>query len=90
MSIKIELSPIFAQHTNNQLVLRAKGKTVGECLDYLIKQFPDLKSAFFDKNDRLYRYIDIYVNGESAYPEELAKQVKDGDKLNILILVAGG
>jgi molybdopterin converting factor small subunit len=90
MSIRVELSPIFAQHTDNQLVLRAKGSTVGECLDYLIKQFPDLKSAFFDKNGRLYRYIDIYVNGESAYPEELAKPVKNGDKLNILILVAGG
>ena len=90
MSIRVELSPIFAQHTNNQLVIQAKGSTVGECLDHLVKRFPDLKSAFFDKNGRLYRYIDIYVNGESAYPEELTKPVKNGDKLNILILVAGG
>ena len=90
MSIKVEISPIFAQHTDNRLEFRLKGSTVGECLDQLIKQFPGMKSALFDQSGRLYRYIDIYINGESAYPDELAKPVKNGDKLNVLILVAGG
>ena len=29
-------------------------------------------------------------NGESTYPEELAKRVKDGDELNIVLMIAGG
>lgn len=90
MSIEIKISPIFSRYTDNQQTAKVKGSTVGECLDHLVKQFPDLKRVLFDKNGRLNRYINIYVNGESAYPEELAKPVKDGDKLNIVAVIAGG
>ena len=48
------------------------------------------KQALFDKSGRLHRYLDVYVNGESAYPEELVKPVKDGDNLQIVMIVAGG
>ncbi|MBI2979332.1 MAG: MoaD/ThiS family protein [Chloroflexi bacterium] len=32
----------------------------------------------------------IYVNEESAFPEELARPVKDGDELHIVTMIAGG
>ncbi|MBE9522435.1 MAG: ThiS family protein, partial [Proteobacteria bacterium] len=35
-------------------------------------------------------YVDIYVNLESSYPEELAKPVMDGDKLSVTLMIAGG
>jgi len=38
----------------------------------------------------LLNYVDIYVNQESSYPEELAKPVKDGDELHITMIIAGG
>ncbi len=90
MSIEIKISPVLAQYTNNQQVARVNGSTVGECLDHLVKQFPDLKQSLFDKSGRVHRYIDVYINGESAYPEELAKSVKAGDNLNIVTVLAGG
>ena len=90
MSIEITLSPVLVQYTKNQQVARVNGSTVGECLDHLVKQFPDLKQALFDKNGRLRHYIDVYVNQKSTYPEELVKPVNDGDKLHIVILIAGG
>jgi molybdopterin converting factor small subunit len=90
MSIEVKISSIFLRHTNNQKVAKVKGSTVGECLDHLVKQFPDLKPALFDKTGHLRRYVDIYVNDESAYPEELAREVKNGDKLDLLMLIAGG
>jgi len=90
MSIEVKISSIFLRHTNNQKVARVKGSTVGECLDNLVKQFPDLKPALFDKTGRLRRHIDIYVNDESTYPKELAKPVKDGDKLHVILVIAGG
>lgn len=90
MSIEIKISPIFSRFTNNQQIAKVNGSTVGECLNDLVKQFPDLKKALFDKSDNLHRYLDVYVNGESSYPEELTKPVKDGDKLNIMMLFAGG
>ena len=76
MSIEVKISSIFLRYTNNQKVARVKGNTVGECLNHLVKQFPDLKPSLFDKTGQLRRHIDIYVNDESTYPEELAKPVK--------------
>jgi molybdopterin converting factor small subunit len=90
MSVEVKISPIFTRYTNNQKMASVNGTTVGECLDHLVKQFPDLMPALFDKSGRLHRYIDIYVNQETAYPEELAKPVKKGDELHILMLIAGG
>ena len=90
MSIDVKISPILARYSGNQRTAKVKGSNVGECLDHLVTQFPDLKKALFDKNGRLHRYIDVYVNQKSTYPEELAKTVKDGDNLQIMMIIAGG
>jgi molybdopterin converting factor small subunit len=76
--------------TNNQASVEVNGKTVGECLAELVERFPGMKPELFGKNGRLLNYVDIYVNAESSYPEELAKPVKDGDKLTITLIIAGG
>ena len=34
--------------------------------------------------------VEVYVNLESAYPDELAKQVKDGDEIHLTYMLAGG
>lgn len=90
MSVEAKIPPVFTRYTDNQQSAEVNGSTVGECLDQLVKQFPDLKPVLFDKNGRLHRHLDVYVNGASAYPEELAKPVNDGDKLHIIMVLAGG
>jgi molybdopterin converting factor small subunit len=90
MSIEVNIPPHLAAYTREQLVAKVEGKTVGECLDDLVKQFPDIKPVLFDRNGQLYRYFDIYVNGESAYPQTITKPVKDGDKLHLVMIIAGG
>lgn len=90
MSVKININPLLYQYTNEQKIAEVNGDTVGQCLDHLVEQFPDIRKAIFDKNGKLLNYIDIYVNRESAYPEELAKPVKEGDELHIVITIAGG
>ena len=90
MSIKINVSLFLHQYTNGREVVEVNGSTVGQCLDHLVKQFPGIKQWLFDNNGKLHSYITLYVNGRSAYPEELAKPVKSGDELNILFMVDGG
>ena len=90
MSIKININPSFYHLTDNKGTVEVNGTTVGQCLNHLVKQFPGIEKAVFDKKGNLLNYIDIYVNQESAYPEELAKPVKDGDELYIIITLAGG
>jgi molybdopterin converting factor small subunit len=90
LSIEVKVSPLFYPYTNNQPSTAVNGSTVGECLDYLVRQFPKLKRALFDRHGRLHHHLNIYVNQASAYPEELARPVKDGDKLHIVMTISGG
>ena len=90
MSVKIKIPSYMKSFTNDMEVVELAGSTVGECLDYLVKQLPEMKKQLFSKDDNLFENIIISVNGESAYPEPLAKPVKDEDKLDIIFIVGGG
>jgi len=75
---------------NNTEVVEVNGNTIGECLNHLVNQFPGMKKQLFTKAGNLFENIIISVNGKSAYPEQLAKPVRDGDKLNIVFITSGG
>ena len=90
MSIKIKVPSYMKSFTNNKEVVEVKGNTVGECLSYLVKELPGMKKQLFSQDDNLFGTIVISVNGESTYPKQLAKPVKDGDKLDIIFIVGGG
>ena len=90
MSVKVNINQDLQQHTAKQEVVEVGGSTVGQCLADLVQQFPDLKPELFGKDGKLLDYIEIYVNMESAYPEELAKPVSDGDELSIIQMIFGG
>lgn len=90
MSVKINIHPFFSHLTNDQAVVEVNGSTVGQCLEQLVTQFPKVRNWLFEKDGKVNRLVDIYVNGESAYPEELAKPVKDGDELHTVVIIAGG
>ncbi len=88
--IKINIPSYMQPFTNSVAVVEVSGSTVGKCLNHLVKQFPGIKGQLFSKNDNLFENVIISVNGESAYPEQLAKPVKEGDELNILFIIGGG
>lgn len=90
MSIKIHIHKSHRQCTDGLSVVNVKGKTVGECLGNLIKKYPDIKEKLFDKKDNLLNVIEIYVNLESAYPNELIKKVSNGDEIYLTAKLAGG
>lgn len=91
MGVRINI-PWFLQYLipDDVKIAEVNGNTIGECLRHFVEQFPTTEKYLFDKNGKLPSYINIYVNEESAYPEELSKSVKDGDELNILIIIGGG
>jgi len=90
VGVKINIHKTQRQYTDGQEAVTVKGKTVGECLQALIQTFPRIKESLFDSKGRLLSVVEIYVNMESAYPDELAKAVKDGDEIHITVMLAGG
>ena len=90
MSAQIELSPVFGRYTQNHLAIKVEGKTFSECIDDLVRQFPDIKKVIIDKDGNFGHSYDIFVNGESSYPLDMSSPVKDGDILNIVPMIYGG
>jgi molybdopterin converting factor small subunit len=91
MTIKVNiLYPSLRQFTGNQEVVKANGKTIGECLGHLVKQFPGIERGLFDKHGQLLNYVYFFINGKGAYPTDLTKPVKEGDELTISLLLPGG
>ena len=90
MSVKINIPPGLRRFTHDREAAEVSGNTVGECLEQLARQFPGIEGEFLDEDGSVFQYVDIYVNGVSSYPEELAKAVKDGDEIYILREIAGG
>jgi len=90
MSIKISIPSYMKSYTNNTEIIEVTGSTVGESVNHLVKQFPQMKKMIFSENNNLFENIIISINGESAYPKQLTKPVKDGDELKIMFIIGGG
>ena len=83
--------PLFLKHLTDDLkTVQVQGQTVGECLHDFVERFPLTREFLFNRDGGLLGHIDVYVNGLSSFPEELAKKVQSGDRVSILFLIEGG
>ena len=90
MAIKIRLCPSLYEAADGEPLTEVNASTIGQCLEQLAQRFPNTAKWLFDRAGEVQDYLDIYVNGESAYPDALAKPVRDGDEINIIFLLGGG
>lgn len=90
MSVTVNIHKTHRRYTDGKEIITVEGNTIGECLDDLIRQFPDMKKTLFDQEGRLSNLLEIYLNLESAYPDELLKPTKEGDEIHITVMLAGG
>ena len=90
MPVNIHIHATHRQFTDGLEVVSVEGKTVGECLNRLAQQFPGMEKALFAKKDKLLNVVEVYINHTSAYPNELARPVKDGDDVHLVVMLAGG
>ena len=90
MSVEINIHLTHRQHTDNQKSVKVEGETVGEALLDLCKKHPKIEPELFDAKGELIKYIEIYLNSESTYPDELKKSIKHGDILHITAILSGG
>lgn len=93
MGIKVRVHPYLQPFTGNRDPVESSGCNVGECLDNLEAQFPGIKEQLGKTRHRkfeLFGYVEIYVNGQSAYPDELTKPLNDGDEVSLVVMMIGG
>ena len=90
MPVTVHIHKTHRQFTNGLEVVAVEGKTVGECLRQLSRQFPGMEKALFAGKEKLQNNVEIFVNDVTAYPNELVKPVKDGDEIHLVVMLAGG
>jgi molybdopterin converting factor small subunit len=90
VSVRVNMHKTHRQFTDGLDVVEVTGNTVGDCLENLIKEFPEMRKELFDKKGKLKNVVEVFVNMKSAYPDELAKPVSDGDEIHITVMLAGG
>ncbi len=90
MSVQIDIPPLLRHLTDGETAARVKGSTVSDCLNHFVRQYPKTKRLLFDKEGKLLRYVEVYVNKVTTYPEELTTPVKDGDEISIVYVISGG
>lgn len=90
MGVKVNLHLTLRPHAGGRETVEVNGKTVGECLKNMVKAFPGLGEKIFDKKGGLSNIVEIYLNHQSAYPNEMVKPVKDGDEIHLTLMLAGG
>ena len=92
MSIKVTIPSYFQRYTNGVDIVEVNGTTIGECLNDLVKQFPDINSMLFYEPDDLDESVVVCRNKEviTAWDEPLRRLVVDGDEISLLVMAAGG
>jgi molybdopterin converting factor small subunit len=63
------------------------GGTIGEIIQRLEDQHPELRGWILDEQGRIRRHINVYVNGEQG---EGLTPVAQGDRVDVLPAISGG
>ncbi len=91
MPVIVRIPTPLRNLTNGKDEVSVNGKTVGEVLNELEKNYKGLKERIFDNSGNLRRFVNIYVNDEDIrFLDNLNTGIKDGDKISIIPAIAGG
>ncbi len=91
MEVHVRIPTPLRKLAGEQDVIKAKGSTVGEVLQWLTETYPSLQERLRDEKGAVRRFINIYVNNEDIrFIQNLETPLKDGDQLSIIPAIAGG
>ncbi len=90
MKVKIDVQYFLMHLTEDQMVVEVEGDTIKECLDQLVTRYPKARKWLYREDGELANFIDIFVNLDSVFPNQLSDPVKDGDVIYIVMMHTAG
>ena len=91
MPIKILIPTPLRPYAGKQSIIEVNAQTVGEALNDLTAQHPDLRKHLYSEDGKLRSFVNIYLNDEDIrYLSKDATLVKETDTIAIVPSVAGG
>jgi MoaD family protein len=90
-SVTVHIPTPLRPHAGDNSRLELAGATVGDVLETLAAQHPELGRRLFKAEGKLNRYINIYVNDEDIrFQDNLGTALKAGDNIVLVPAIAGG
>jgi sulfur-carrier protein adenylyltransferase/sulfurtransferase len=88
---KVLIPTPLRQYVDKQDAIEVPGGTIGEVLNTLTSQYPDLKRHLYNDEGKLRSFVNVYVADEDIrYLNKDATPVKDTDTVSIVPSIAGG
>ncbi len=88
---KVLIPTPLRQYVDKNDSIAVSGGTVGEVMDALTMQYPDLRRHLFNDEGKLRSFVNVYVADEDIrYLNKDATPVKDTDTISIVPSIAGG
>jgi len=88
---KIHIPTPLRQYAGKQASVEVKAATVGEAMNTLVVQHPDLKRHLYTDDGKLRAFVNLYLNDEDIrYMQKEATAVTDSDNISIVPSIAGG
>src|ERR1035437_2648404 len=88
---KVLIPTPLRQFTGKQDSVAVPGATVGEVLNALTAQFPDLRKQIFNDEGKVRSFVNVYLNDEDVrYLGKDATATKDADTISLVPSIAGG
>jgi molybdopterin converting factor small subunit len=91
MAVTVKLPTQLRASAGGQSAVASAGATVGEVLDGVYGEHPELRDRICGDDGELRRFVNVYVGGEDIrYLDGLQTPVGEGGEVQILPAVAGG
>ncbi len=91
MSVRVKLPTQLRAAVGGVSEIESSGATVGDVLDGVYEQHPELRERIAGEDGGLRRFVNVYVAGEDIrYLDGLETPVAEGAEVQILPAVAGG
>lgn len=88
---KVLIPTPLRQYVDKHDAIDVPGGTVGEILDSLTMQYPDLRRHLYNDEGKLRSFVNVYVADEDIrYLNKNATPVKETDTISIVPSIAGG
>ena len=88
---KIHIPTPLRQYVGKQASVEVPGSTVGEAMNALVAQHPELRKHLYTEDGKLRAFVNLYVNDEDIrYLLKEATALEEGDNISIVPSIAGG
>jgi sulfur-carrier protein adenylyltransferase/sulfurtransferase len=88
---KVLIPTPLRQYADKRDAVDVAGGTVGEVLDSLAAQYPELRRHLFNDEGKLRSFVNVYVSDEDIrYLNKSSTPVNDADTVSIVPSIAGG